>query len=165
MPPRLSNSRKTSKGTRQKKLFKMHLNTTFFWNVENARVWTPPPQNVEFSTFFFFDGFPTLIMTPTVRLKLALSRSVWQAVLFKLDYIVFHMSTRPQLFQVRLSTSIVRHTFCNSFATPLIMYKMLLITMTLTLVTSYHTVMYTDPRTALYFWLLEIRLHYLEWMN
>ena len=42
------------------------LECIFFWNVENARVQTPPP-NVEFSTFFFFDGFPkqrTLTLNP-----------------------------------------------------------------------------------------------------
>ena len=38
---------------------------------------------------------------------------------FYFRYIVFHVSTRPPLFQIRPSTSIVCSTFCNSFAIPL----------------------------------------------
>ena len=38
---------------------------------------------------------------------------------FYFRYIVFHVSTQPPLVQIWPPTSIVCHTFCNSFATPL----------------------------------------------
>ena len=44
---------------------------------------------------------------------------------FHIRCIVFHLSTRPPLFQIQPSASIVRHTFCNSFATPLLSMKVL----------------------------------------
>ena len=71
--------------------------------MENARVRTPSPPNVEFSTFFFFDGFPNSVGAPSLNphfpMLVVVSPLVTAVVLIFLDPLMDEV-TLMEVFKV-----------------------------------------------------------------